>query len=111
MSRYNIKQGLKLSIDDVTASSPDEAMQSKVGEVYLVRSNNTPERGDHFILISGGLVQKQHGIRPETQEFPAPTQSPLKGMSCKDSPVILKLNDYARQQFYTHYKIPKKYRK
>lgn len=42
-----------------------EGLYSQVGDVILVRSSNVPEYGDHFIIITGHPVMKEHGFRPQ----------------------------------------------
>lgn len=42
----------------------NEGIYLQVGDVALVRSDNVPEYGDHFIVVTGGPVLKPHGLRP-----------------------------------------------
>jgi hypothetical protein len=42
----------------------DDAMKLKKGEMMLVRSDNKYEiYGDHYALITGGIIQKPRGLR------------------------------------------------
>lgn len=36
-----------------------------VGSVVLVRSEAVPFLGDHFFVVTGPLVKKPHGLRPQ----------------------------------------------
>lgn len=49
----------------VTPNSGKDAMYSKKGDVFIVRSPNVPEYGDHYIVITGAPVMKEHGLRPQ----------------------------------------------
>lgn len=37
----------------------------KPGDVALVRSSNVAEYGDHYIVVTGAPVMKEHGLRPQ----------------------------------------------
>lgn len=50
----------------------DEAMNLPIGSVVLVRSENVPEYGDHYIVITGHPVLKEHGLRPQDVALQAP---------------------------------------
>lgn len=52
-------------------------MTLAVGHVVLVRSENVKELGDHFVIITGGLVMKKHGLRPQTLTISAPEHKEL----------------------------------
>lgn len=82
----------------------DEAMKSNVGDVYLVRSPKVESSKDHYVLISGGLVQKSHGLRPNDIVFPAPKNNPLRNFPTGEL-VLLKLNGSARESFYQHFNV------
>lgn len=68
---------------------------TKPGDVALVRSNRVSEIGDHWVIITGGLVKKPHGWRPEDAHFEAPNMSPVLDKHEADSygMVFLKLKD------------------
>ncbi|MBP7708304.1 isocyanide synthase family protein [Candidatus Pacearchaeota archaeon] len=88
---------------DVVRSTPEEAMSSPVGTVYLVRSPVLKEKGDHIILINGGLVAKPQGMRPETLEFPIPKNNPLNNLPSDGSTLLLRLRGDSLERFYrTH---------
>lgn len=45
--------------------SGKDAMYAQKGDVFIVRSPNVPEYGDHYIVITGAPVVKEHGLRPQ----------------------------------------------
>ncbi len=109
----NIDDKFSISEGDVVDVSLEDAMQSPVGEVYLVRSPNIRDNEVHMVLITGGLIQKPHGLRPETKEYSAPEANPFSSKpSDNDSQTqLLLLNDSARQRFYESYEVPQEYRR
>lgn len=58
-----------LTKTDVVRIDTLQAMYLQKGDIALVRSANVPSLGDHFIVVTGGPVQKPHGIRPETMSI------------------------------------------
>jgi hypothetical protein len=96
-----------LRYDQVKPVTTEEAMHLRRTDVLLVRSKSLPEMGDHYVVITGHAVQKDHGIRPQTAVFPAMANSPLLDMY--DEPgsnvVLLKLNNEATQEFLNFYAI------
>lgn len=87
-----------MTTKDVRQINVDEL---KIGDIALVRSHNVNEFGDHYIVVVGGLVQKPHGLRPETVAIPVTTYvsllfdifSPVNGVT------LLLLLPEARQEF------------
>lgn len=83
-----------------------DAMYSRVGDVILVRSQNVPEYGDHYIIIVGRPVQKEHGLRPKDVSVLAGPQgtaildqySPMNGLT------LLKLSDEEKKRFLEFHK-------
>ncbi len=102
----------RLSAADVTRVTGEEAMHSNIGDVYLVRSANVQSRGDHFIVITGGLVQKPHGMRPQDMSFPVPEGmiSPLSAYPESETLVLLKLDTASSQAFYAEFDVPEQFR-
>lgn len=102
-----------LGSSEVQRVTGEQAMSSAVGDVYLVRSQNVAGLGDHYIVITGGLVQKPHGLRPQDVSFPIrqgqPT--PLDDYRIDEPLVLLKLGDAARQRFYEAYDVPLQFRR
>ncbi len=107
------KTSFALSHEQVTRVTGEEAMRSAVGDVYLVRSQNVKALGDHFIVITGGLVQKPHGLRPQDIPFPIPSgmQTPLEEYSLEEVLVLLKLDDAARLRFYEEFNVAPEFRR
>lgn len=77
-----------------------QAIYSKVGDVILVRSENVPEYGDHFIYITGHPIVKKHGLRPQDIAFDAPHITMLLDRyEMQTGLVLLKLNKEATEAF------------
>lgn len=73
------------------------------GEVGLVRSTNVPEYGDHFIVITGPIILKPHGLRPMDVEVKAgPVASALLDQfkPLHDGLLLLKLDKAATKRFF-----------
>lgn len=75
--------------------------QLKIGDVALVRSANVPDYGDHFIVITGKPIMKEHGLRPQDVAIHAPYAArklkyynPIMGLT------LLKLDDWYKNQFH-----------
>lgn len=84
--RLNAQQGLE---------------QLHIGDVALVRSENVPEYGDHFIVITGKPILKHHGLRPQDIAIHAPyvdwlfkQYKPIMGLT------LLKLDGKATRAFH-----------
>lgn len=74
--------------------------QLRIGDVALVRSQNVPEYGDHFIVITGKPVLKEHGYRPQDVAIHAPHAGrildkfgPIMGLT------VLKLRPHLAEDF------------
>jgi hypothetical protein len=87
---------------EVTQITAQQGLELKIGDVALVRSQNVPEYGDHYIVITGRPVLKQHGLRPmdvaiHTRHIDAAATlnkfEPIMGLT------LLKLNDVAARSF------------
>jgi len=78
--------------------------QLHIGDVALVRSENVPEYGDHFIVITGKPILKEHGLRPQGIAIHAPGVSWLfkgsKGFQPIMGLTLLKLDQKATQAFH-----------
>lgn len=88
----------KSSFKQLTAQQGIE--QLRVGDVALVRSQNVPDYGDHWIIITGAPVLKEHGLRPQDVAIHAPYAArilnqyePVMGLT------LLKLSDHLAEQF------------
>jgi hypothetical protein len=80
--------------------------QLKIGDVALVRSQNVPAYGDHFIVITGAPIMKEHGLRPQDVAIHAPYAAqildhydPIMGLT------LLKLRDEAKRRFHAFHGI------
>lgn len=98
---YNLNEG------DITRIGLKQVMKLRKGEVVLVRSSNVPENGDHFIIITGGLVHKPHGIRPMTEMVSAPNTKQLldRYKPDEDGLILFHLCDEAQDAFFRYHKI------
>lgn len=56
---------------DITRITSQQGMYLKPGDVLLVRSTNVPEYGDHFVVVTGPPVMKEHGLRIQDISIPA----------------------------------------
>lgn len=87
-------------------SAQQGIVQLRTGDVALVRSSNVSEYGDHFIVITGSPVIKEHGLRPLDVAIATPC---LSGVLNKYQPIqgltLLKLNDTLRDAFLAFHNI------
>lgn len=83
-----------------------EAMYSQVGDVLLVRSQNVPFYGDHYIIIIGRPVQKEHGLRPKDLSIQAgrPAKAVLDSYIPHNGVTLLKLSKEERERFLLFHK-------
>ncbi len=90
----------KLDAFDVKRITGTDGMYLQPGDVALVRSTNVPEYGDHYIVITGHPVKKEHGIRPQEVAISAPlTSSLLDKYEVQNGLVLLKLGENAKTAF------------
>lgn len=95
-----------LNNNDITRITSQEAMYSQKGDVILVRSENVPEYGDHYIVITGAPVVKEHGLRPRDTAIIAPnTKEFLDTFELKTGLVLLKFNKNAKEAFLEFHNI------
>jgi len=90
----------QMTVDDVQRITAQEGMYLRIGDVALVRSENVPEYGDHYIVITGHPVLKEHGLRPQDKAIHAPDG--VKLLDCYEPQMgltLLKLKDKAKQAF------------
>lgn len=95
------------SSSTVDRISSREGMYLKPGEVLLVRSTNVPEYGDHFIVVTGPPIMKEHGMRIQDVSIEASfldsqlldTFVPETGL------VLLKLKPEIRDKFLSFHDI------
>lgn len=72
IAKHDVSQTVILSENNVTQIDTKQAMYLQKGDTLLVRSKTVPELGDHFITVTGPVVQKPHGLRPQTITIPIP---------------------------------------
>lgn len=65
------------------------------GTVVLVRSTAVPYLGDHYFMVTGPLVQKPHGLRPQGVSVRADHEASreLDKHSPQNGVIALRLND------------------
>jgi hypothetical protein len=90
----------RLTPEDVKQIDSKQGMYLPVGEVLLVRSTNVPEYGDHYIVITGAPVLKEHGLRPQDTAIAAPEAGDLlNAFPMKTGVTLLQLKPQARDLF------------
>jgi|GEM_PF-4236542 hypothetical protein len=100
---------VRLTKKDVVRISEEHAARLQIGDVVLVKSNNVPELGMHYIIIEGEPVTKPHGLRPQTITIPAGTNQLLLDPEYRKDPlVLLKLNEPAARTFLKFHNIERK---
>lgn len=90
---------------DVTRVTSIQALYSQIGEVILVRSSAVPEYGDHYIVITGRPVVKEHGVRPQDVAIQAPKNKLLNEYTMNIGLTLLKLNKPATEAFLQYHGI------
>ncbi|HMT01844.1 MAG TPA: hypothetical protein PKD00_00800 [Burkholderiales bacterium] len=93
--------------NELTHINTQQALYSQVGDVILVRSNNVPEYGDHYIHIVGPPVLKPHGLRPQDVSILAGSQasSILDKFKPTNGVILLKLSEQETIKFKNFHKI------
>lgn len=61
-----------LTFKDVFPIDTKQAMYLQKGDVVLVRSSNVPDYGDHYIVVTGPVVEKPWGRRVQDEVIQAP---------------------------------------
>lgn len=86
---------------EVERITSQDGMYLQPGNVVLVRSTNVPEYGDHYIVVTGPPIVKQHGLRvqdvsiiasPKDSEF-------LDTFEVKTGLILLKLKPESAKNF------------
>lgn len=86
----------------------DKVGNKHYGTVYLVRSDNVSFLGVHYVVITGPMVKKIHGIRPQDKTILVPHDevTPLDNDIIHDKTVrILELSPEAQDRFCKHYEL------
>lgn len=100
-NRFEVEEFNNLSKEDVRQITAHEGLYMQIGDVALVRSTNVPEYGDHFIVITGHPVVKEHGLRPQDIEIQASAEM-SKLLDCFEQKMgltLLKLSSEAATEF------------
>lgn len=99
-NKYTVEYFAGLEREDVKQIDSKAGLYLRKGEVVLVRSTNVPEYGDHFIVITGHPVVKEHGLRPQDVALEAPNMGEfLDSFELKGGLTLLQLNPAKRDQF------------
>lgn len=96
-----------MTIDDVEHIDALKGLYLQKGDVALVRSTNVPEYGDHFIIITGHPVMKEHGFRPQEFSIMASANDTalLNQFPMKTGLTLLKLNKKVAEDFLAFHNI------
>lgn len=106
MKRNRFEDAYKLSPNDFEQLYGKWYLQLENGTVLLVRSSNVPDLGDHYIVVTGEPIMKEHGLRPQTLTIGAPgTETILNQFKQEDGVTVLLLKKYAQAKFLLHHNI------
>lgn len=98
---FELEEFRPITPEEVTRIDSKQGLYSQVGDVILVRSINVPEYGDHFIIITGHPVMKEHGFRPQERAILAGVEQQhlLNKYPLKTGLTLLKLDIDVRNEF------------
>lgn len=98
---------VSLKEDEVTRITSREGMFLKPGDVLLVRSSNVPEYGDHFVVVTGPPIMKEHGMRVQDISIEASHKDTefLNNYEPETGLILLKLNNRAKEHFLAFHHI------
>lgn len=109
---FQYKDGFELAPGEYKEVLPDDVVQKivagKYGSVYLVRSDNLPYLGLHYVVTTGPLVQKPYGLRPQykTTLVPGGVKNPIDIEPIDQRTVrILELDPEAEARFKSHFNL------
>lgn len=100
---FQVEHFKEIDACSVSQINGDEGRQLQIGDVALVRSTNVKEYGDHYIVIVGPNVLKDHGLRPMDVAIQAgvPGSSVLDQFQPgPDGLILLKLSKEAKERFF-----------
>jgi hypothetical protein len=63
-NRFHVEHFADFDLASMRQIDGNDGRLLQIGDVALVRSDNVPEYGDHFIVITGPPILKPHGLRP-----------------------------------------------
>lgn len=94
--------------EDVERITAMEGMYLRKGDVVLVRSENVPEYGDHFIVVTGEPIMKEHGLRVQDvaiHEETIYTAHLLDHFGMENGLCLLRLKPEAQKTFHKFHNI------
>lgn len=97
----------QLSFSDVIPIDTKQAMYLQKGDVVLVRSSNVPDFGDHYIIVTGPVVEKPWGRRVQEEQIQAPHATILDFYAADDfdGVTLLQLKPEAKKRFHEFHSI------
>lgn len=98
-------KSFELNPSSVRQITTDEFIQLAQGEVVLVRSSNVSTLGDHFVIIAGPVVQKEHGLRPQVMVISALDPHLLDFFKPVNGVIALLLDQEAKEFFHWWFNI------
>lgn len=106
MKKFNFEDANILTTDSVIQLFGNWFLKLDLGTVLLVRSGNVPDLGDHFIVVTGEPIMKEHGLRPQTLTIKAPNcSSIIDAFTPENGSVVLMLKPYTQKLFLNYYDI------
>lgn len=99
---FTLEQWEDFTINDVERINSFQGLNLPIGSVVLVRSSNVPEYGDHFIIVTGRPIVKEHGIRPQDMSIMASSSDStiLDAFPMIMGLTLLKLSEEKAQSFH-----------
>lgn len=91
--------------DDVKRINSFQGMYLQKGDVVLVRSSNVPEYGDHYIVVTGPPVMKDHGFRIQDVALTAPHNTLLDQYEMETGLILLQLKKDCADKFLSFHGI------
>ena len=89
----------EFSSSDFERIDAKQGMYLRPGDVALVRSQNVPEYGDHYIVVTGHPIIKEHGMRPQEIAIHTPHNWVLNQYEPHMGLILLKLKPELRDAF------------
>lgn len=90
-----------MDVNDVEQVTAQQGMYLRKGDVAIVRSMNVPEYGDHYIVVTGHPVIKEHGMRPQDRAIYAPDAMKILDIhEPHNGLILLKMKDKVRDKFH-----------
>lgn len=103
---FEVEYFSDLSDSDLTRIDSYKGMYLQRGDVALVRSENVPEYEDHFIVVTGPPIKKDHGFRIQDIAFHAPNMKRiLDSYEMMTGLTLLKLSKQKAEEFKTFHNV------